>query len=462
MKLKWRNDGAGWVWFDIITSCFVSSFLHSLSLFLSSFLPTQQQSISSRTFWILIVSPISLSFSLLFLPCFLVGTLLRILLCATRNQTRTWNSLNLDDRTDNAENRLDEGRISVGTTNVMLGLEVWCRWQNISGVYSRLQKVVKAIDDQSGEYEENLKEISTENLEKQETIRNNFPRMDIICFQEVHERIFALILILLLRNRYSNFIFDIGENSWNINRFMMSSGLFVASKYPVLDAEFFPFTQKKSWQSYISYGVLVFKVDLGNNRVGIISNLHTVAYQGKDDLLSPALDELHNAMARFKARIKDGTERIVFECIAGDFNFDNMSPSEIKYSKHPVFQQYNDVCIKKPGVDHAWSIGTELRQLEIGKPEVSTPEQFRNILCDDLRRRYYILDADVQEQNFDLMTISPRKGKNGVCVCPEGGRRRIDRILINKQLATIRGVCFCSCLVGITDHVPLVVTAALL
>jgi len=38
-------------------------------------------------------------------------------------------------------------------------------------------------DDQSGEYEENLKEISTENLEKQETIRNNFPRMDIICFQ---------------------------------------------------------------------------------------------------------------------------------------------------------------------------------------------------------------------------------------------------------------------------------------
>lgn len=48
MKLKWRNDGAGWIWFDIITSCFVSSFLHSLSLFLSSFLPTQQQSISSR------------------------------------------------------------------------------------------------------------------------------------------------------------------------------------------------------------------------------------------------------------------------------------------------------------------------------------------------------------------------------------------------------------------------------
>lgn len=58
-------------------------------------------------------------------------------------------------------------------------------------------------------------------------------------------------------------------------------------------------------------------------------------------------------MARFKARIKDGTERIVFECIAGDFNFDNMSPSEIKYSKHPVFQQYNDVCIKKPGTSNS-------------------------------------------------------------------------------------------------------------
>ena len=34
--------------------------------------------------------------------------------------------------------RLDEGRISVGTTNIMLGLEVWCRWQNIRKLSSSL------------------------------------------------------------------------------------------------------------------------------------------------------------------------------------------------------------------------------------------------------------------------------------------------------------------------------------
>ena len=38
--------------------------------------------------------------------------------------------------------------------------------------------------------------------------------------------------------------------------------------------------QKKGWQFLMCYGVVVFKVDLGPpNRVGIVANLHTVAFQ---------------------------------------------------------------------------------------------------------------------------------------------------------------------------------------
>ena len=76
----------------------------------------------------------------------------------------------------------------------------------------------------------------------------------------------------------------------------------------------------------------------------------TFNFKGKDDLLTPALDEVQSAVACFKARSTAGTERIVFECIAGDFNFDNMSPSEVKYSKHDVFHQFTDACIKEPGI----------------------------------------------------------------------------------------------------------------
>ena len=58
------------------------------------------------------------------------------------------------------------------------------------------------------------------------------------------------------------------------------------------------------------------------------------------------------------------------------------------------------------GLDHTWSIGTELRQLEIGKPEVSTPEQFRSILCDDLRRfSHFFLKRHIGDRRSLIIII---------------------------------------------------------
>ena len=43
------------------------------------------------------------------------------------------------------------------------------------------------------------------------------------------------------------------------------------------------------------------------------------------------------------------TETVVVEAVAGDFNADNMSPADIEYNRHPLFDTYKDVCMKKPG-----------------------------------------------------------------------------------------------------------------
>ena len=57
---------------------------------------------------------------------------------------------------------------------------------------------------------------------------------------------------------------------------------------------------------------------------------------------------------------------------------------------------------------------------------------------DDVRRRHYIIDADVDSQTFDLMTCPPRADENGkVGKVPFGGMRRIDRILTNKNLGMV-------------------------
>jgi hypothetical protein len=61
----------------------------------------------------------------------------------------------------------------------------------------------------------------------------------------------------------------------------------LVSKYPFLDVHFYNFKEKghKSWSKLIDYGVVMAKVDLGNDpkttrrRVGYFANLHMMAYQ---------------------------------------------------------------------------------------------------------------------------------------------------------------------------------------
>ena len=47
------------------------------------------------------------------------------------------------------------------------------------------------------------------------------------------------------------------------------------------------------------------------------------------------------------------------------------------------------------------------------EPVVATPEKLRNVLIDDVKRRHYILDADVLEQTRDLASIDPAKNIDG-------------------------------------------------
>ena len=52
--------------------------------------------------------------------------------------------------------------------------------------------------------------------------------------------------------------------------------------------------------------------------------------------------------------------------------------------------------MKKPGLDHDWSVGTELRQLRIFDDEARCREKFRQVLADEVKRRHYIIDAEVK------------------------------------------------------------------
>ena len=164
-------------------------------------------------------------------------------------------------------------------------------------------------------------------------------------------------------------------------------------------------------------------------------------------------------MSQFRKSEINTAENVVFDVICGDFNSDNMSAGDALVAGNDLFQQYTDPAMVKPGKDHLWAVGTEMRQLKLNTPEMQDPEIFRDILVDDVRRRHYILDADVVEQTFDLMVCVPKPDENGEVSYEEyGGMRRIDKILYRNGSASVEGVGYISALAGLTDHVPVVTT----
>ena len=111
-----------------------------------------------------------------------------------------------------------------------------------------------------------------------------------------------------------------------------------------------------------------------------------------------------------------------------------------------------------------------MRQLTLNTPEMADKESFKRILTNDVRRRHYIIDADVETQTMELMSCDPRPDPEGrVAAVTQGGMRRIDRVLVrtnqgsgggdtDQSQTRIIGYGFVSALASLTDHVPVVVT----
>ena len=72
-----------------------------------------------------------------------------------------------------------------------------------------------------------------------------------------------------------------------------------------------------------------------------------------------------------------------------------------------------DFFFKEPGEDYDWTIGTELRQQRMHEEAVISPDTFRDVLIDDVKRRHYILDADVKEHTMALASIGPTTNHEG-------------------------------------------------
>merc|ERR1712227_1171963 len=106
--------------------------------------------------------------------------------------------------------------------------------------------------------------------------KNN--HVDIICLQEVFDESSWEILNDTLKPFYPYILYDPFKMFLRWNHFcVINSGLYIASKYPIIRSEFFTFSDAYFEDAACSRGLLIAEIDIQNNRsiiVGKCKKIH--------------------------------------------------------------------------------------------------------------------------------------------------------------------------------------------
>ena len=381
-------------------------------------------------------------------------------------------------------------KYTFATSNTCLLLETYARVDNVVGNKHRARGIGKSIVDsqqrvllsqmskmktngrewelskplQTPIEDQNGSNMCDNEMTFNHDISTKFPLVDVWLFQETFDSACYDLLIEELHRVYPYIVYDATHDSLRNNMYFNNSGLMVASRYPVTDAKFSHFTNSIGACRLSSQGCLNVKVLLGESTegervVGYINNTHLQPYKGNTSVQREQLDCLQMWCKEFRENTHKSNERIAFDILAGDFNFDNMSPADRSEFSHPVFQEYRDVCRVRPGLDHTWAVGTEHRYTPFHDTQIATPAGLKEALEDPDMRQYYFHDADNEAPLTEMRRAMPSVGEGRDIPNPVGGKRRIDNLLYrNGDGNTIEEFLCVTQLAGLTDHIPLSMT----
>ncbi|CAG5116630.1 unnamed protein product [Candidula unifasciata] len=293
-------------------------------------------------------------------------------------------------------------------------------------------------------------------------VTTSFPLLDFMVIQEAWSSYHNKLLIDRLHKMFPYIVHDVGVHSFRNNNFVLNSGLLLASKHPIAAVNFKPYNNFIKHGKILSLGLLMVKVIVGrpkssNRRVGYIFNTHLQSYQGKEPVIPKQLDEIYDWTKEFVQRNTELGDKILFELLCGDFNFDNLSPADAESTRHRLFNEYVDVCRLSPGCDKPWTVGTEMRQDHMFDSLVTSPDGLKSALEDPALRQCHIIDGDIMEHTKEALAFGHirRDDQNNVVLFPEGGRRRIDYIIYHKSHpVNVEAFHFVTQLASLTDHIP--------
>ncbi|XP_077865925.1 sphingomyelin phosphodiesterase 3-like [Saccoglossus kowalevskii] len=328
-------------------------------------------------------------------------------------------------------------KYSLCSTNLCLISEFIARMSNLKDVLDRAQKIGQRIA--ASQEQSYANGISNHGDEKRENLpktgnfeygtSTQFPSdLDFICFQEVSDTTTEAGKELsshLHQAGYHYFLYDVGVHKWKLNRYLLSSWLSFASKYPILNVAFHPYEYKSSGHQEASVGLLLVKY----------SQKSMVYGPGPSYLMSKSQD----------------LDSILFVGEKGSWS-------------HHLFDVYHDVCRDKPGKNFDWVRGTELRLCCTYDEEISTPKKLKAVMDDQYARPRYFLDGNVEVTMTQEISWTPgpkkeefEKGQRKLM--PVEGTRKIDYVLYKREFPVdVSGLYFVTQLAGLTDHIPVCMT----
>uniref|UniRef100_A0A8C4Z5Y8 sphingomyelin phosphodiesterase n=1 Tax=Gadus morhua TaxID=8049 RepID=A0A8C4Z5Y8_GADMO len=287
-----------------------------------------------------------------------------------------------------------------------------------------------------------------------------FPaNVDILCLEEVFDKRAARKLKDALGPVLGHILYDVGVYAWQTpccSSFkFFNSGLFLASRFPVLEAQYYCFPNSRGEDALAAKGLLCAKVLIGQNHkqekvVGYFNCTHLHAPEGEGEIRCEQLTMVTVWIDEFQTSHRRPDEVVVFDVLCGDFNFDNCSPDDLREQNHNIFEEYIDPCRAGPGKEKPWVIGTLMEQPTMYEEDVITPDNLQRTLeTEELRRQY--ISPPVPVVGVPLVYPLPDEPWVG---------RRIDYILyrqnsLPKHYKTeIEEFTYITQLAGLTDHIP--------
>uniref|UniRef100_A0A668AGE7 sphingomyelin phosphodiesterase n=1 Tax=Myripristis murdjan TaxID=586833 RepID=A0A668AGE7_9TELE len=261
-----------------------------------------------------------------------------------------------------------------------------------------------------------------------------FPaNVDILCLEEVFDKRAAQKLIDVLKPLFGHILYDVGVYACQppccCSSFkFFNSGLFLASRFPVLEAQYHCFPNSRGEDALAAKGLLSAKMLIGQNKkkrkvVGFFNCTHLHAPEGEGEIRCEQLNMVTKWIDDFQAANRQSDEDVVFDVLCGDFNFDNCSPDDSLEQKHSLFEDYIDPCRAGPGQEKPWVIGTLLEQPTLYEEEVITPENLQRTLEREVMRKHFISPPVAVP---DCPLVYPEPGQPWV-------GRRIDYVLYRES-----------------------------